>query len=61
VRWPWRRQDDEPDPQMQDATRRRQEQEDLWPEVHHVTAGLRRLRHRNQFGAMIEQALREGR
>lgn len=57
MRWRWWRHDDQT-AGGGDAALRRQEQEDLWPEVRDVAGRLRELRRQNNFGAMIAQALR---
>jgi hypothetical protein len=57
MRWRWWRRDDQA-AEVQEAATRRQEQEELWPEVRDVADSLRRMRQRNNFGAMIAEALR---
>lgn len=64
--WPWRRCHREPDTEearraRADAERKLKQTEARAPEIDAIAARLERLRHENQFAAMIEAALRRHR
>ena len=59
MRWPWRRNNDEAQAELEDAKRKLAAVRDQWPAVHGAAAAMRLHRERNHFAENIERIYAE--